>query len=81
MVPNLYMNEYQSDTVFRGKSELLLKEKVLEILQSLPDQFPLDVLVERLILLEKINTGLQQVEEGKIISQEEAKASLKKWQK
>ena len=41
----------------------------------------MDELFERLILLEKINTGLQEVEEGKIVSQEEAKEKMKKWQK
>ena len=60
---------------------MLVKEKVLETIQSLPDEFSLDELVDRLILLEKINTGLQEVEEGKIMSQEEAKERMKKWQK
>ena len=60
---------------------MLVKEKVLETIRSLPDEFSLDELVERLILLEKINTGLQEVEDGKIMSQEEAKERMKKWQK
>lgn len=62
-------------------NEMLVKEKVLETIRSLPDEFSLDELVERLILLEKINTGLQEVEEGKVVSQEEAKERMKKWQK
>lgn len=60
---------------------MLVKEKVLETIRSLPDEFSLDELVDRLILLEKINTGLQEVGEGKIVSQEEAKERMKKWQK
>ena len=60
---------------------MLVKEKVLETIRSLPDEFSLDELFERLILLEKINTGLQEVEEGKVVSQEEAKEKMKKWQK
>ena len=60
---------------------MLVKEKVLETIRSLPDEFSLDELVDRLILLEKINTGLQEVGEGKIVSQEEAKGRMKKWQK
>ena len=58
---------------------MLDKEKVLETIQSLPEEFSLDELVGRLILLEKINTGLQEVEEGKVVSQEEAKERMKKW--
>ncbi|MCB9040367.1 MAG: hypothetical protein H6557_27400 [Lewinellaceae bacterium] len=60
---------------------MLVKEKVLETIRSLPEEFSLDELFERLILLEKINTGLQEVEEGKVVSQEEAKEKMKKWQK
>ena len=58
---------------------MLDKEKVLETIQSLPEEFSLDELVGRLILLEKINTGLQEVEEGKVVNQEEAKERMKKW--
>lgn len=60
---------------------MLVKEKVLETIQSLPDEFSLDELVERLILLEKIDAGLKQVEEGKTLSQKEAREKMKKWQK
>ena len=62
-------------------NEMLVKEKVLETIRSLPEEFSLDELFERLILLEKINTGLQEVEEGKVVSQEEVKEKMKKWQK
>ncbi len=57
---------------------MLFKEKVLETIQSLPEEFSIDELVDRLILLEKINIGLAQAEAGKTISQKEAQ---KKWQK
>ena len=60
---------------------MLIKEKVLEALQSLPGEFSLDELVERLILLEKVEIALKQVEEGKTLSQEEAKEKMRKWQK
>lgn len=57
---------------------MLPKEKVLEIIQTLPDEFSLDELVGRLILLEKVTAGLQEVEEGKVVSQEEAREKMKK---
>lgn len=60
---------------------MLDKEKVLETIRTLPEEFSLDELVDRLILLEKINTGLQEVEEGKVMVQEEAKEKMKKKQK
>ncbi len=60
---------------------MLLKEQVLETVQALPSEFSLDELVERLILLEKIQIGLQQVKEGNTKTMEEAKAAMQKWLK
>lgn len=60
---------------------MLVKEKVLEAVRSLPDEFSIDDLVERLIVLYKIETGLQQVAEGKTLSTKEAKEKLQKWLK
>jgi len=58
---------------------MLLKEKVIEAIQSLPDEFSIDEVVERLIMLHKIETGLQQVSEGKTISTQEAREKLQQW--
>ena len=60
---------------------MLTKEKVLQSIQDLPNEFSLDDLVEKLILLEKIELGLQQVKEGKVVSNAKAKQKLKKWLK
>lgn len=60
---------------------MLEKEKVLEASQSLPDEFSIDDLVEKLIILHKIETGLQQVAEGKFLPTVEAKEKLRKWLK
>ncbi len=60
---------------------MLVKEKVLEAVRSLPDEFSIDDLVERLIVLYKIETGLQQVAEGKTLPTKEAKEKLQKWLK
>lgn len=78
---NLELSSTTLSLSLHKTNEMLVKEKVLETIRSLPDEFSLDELVERLILLEKINTGLQEVEEGKVVSQEEAKERMKKWQK
>ena len=58
---------------------MLIREKVIETIQSLPPEFSLDDLVERLIVLQKIETGLRQVEEGKTKTTAQAKEDLKKW--
>lgn len=58
---------------------MLSKEKVIEAIQSLPDEFSIDDVVERLIVLHKIETGLQQVSAGKTISTQEAREQLQQW--
>lgn len=60
---------------------MLLKEKVLKTIEDLPSKFSIDELMERLIILEKVETGLQQVTEGKTVSTEEARKRLDKWLK
>jgi len=52
---------------------MLTKEKIIQSISDLPDEFSLDELVEKLIILEKIEIGLQQVEEGKVIYHTEVK--------
>lgn len=60
---------------------MLSKEKVLEVIQSLPDEFNIDDVIERLITLHKIENGLQQVNEGQTISTAEAREKLQQWLK
>lgn len=52
------------------------KEEIVRFVQSLPDETSLDDVIERLILLRKVNTGLAQ--EGQGLSQAEAQAEFQK---
>lgn len=56
-----------------SKTELLLS------IQDLPENFSLDTLVEKLLIIEKVRKGQVQVLEGKTYSVDEAKEKLKKW--
>ena len=60
---------------------MLTKTEVIKSLQSLPRQFQAEEAIERIVLLEKIHTGLQQSVEGKVESKDQAKKRLKKWLK
>ncbi|MCB0522171.1 MAG: hypothetical protein H6577_14055 [Lewinellaceae bacterium] len=60
---------------------MLTKNKVLETIQQMPEEFSIDDLMERVIILEKVHTGLIQVKEGKTVSMEEARKRFQKWQK
>lgn len=55
------------------------KSAVIESISSLPDEFSIDEVIERLIIIEKIDKGRQQIKEGKVNSEEQAKAKLNKW--
>jgi hypothetical protein len=60
-------------------TEEMRKTTVLESLDKLPDEFSIDEIIERLIILEKIDKGRQEVKDGKTNTEEEAKAKLSKW--
>ncbi|MFT5512427.1 MAG: hypothetical protein ACI8SE_000825 [Bacteroidia bacterium] len=47
----------------------------------MPDEFTLDELVERLILLEKIQVGLSQSKVGDVISEEALDKKIEAWSK
>lgn len=57
------------------------KKQVIESIQAMPeDEFvDVDVLLERIMLLNKIETGEKNIAEGKTYSTEEAKEKLSKW--
>jgi hypothetical protein len=50
---------------------MLTKSLVTKQLEKLPEEFTLDDLVERLILIQKVELGLKDSDEDKVISEEE----------
>ena len=57
------------------------KTAVINTLNELPREFQLEDLVERLIVIEKIDAGLKEAKEGKTVSHEAAKKIISKWLK
>jgi predicted transcriptional regulator len=57
------------------------KVTILNTLKKLPNEFDLDEFLEQLIVIEKINEGLDDLDAGKIISHEKVKKMVAKWQK
>lgn len=60
---------------------MLTKEQVINSLKDMPNQFSIDELMDKLILLQKVETGLNQSKKGEVYSTKEAKEMLKKWSK
>ena len=60
---------------------MLVKEQVEETLQKMPDKFDVDEIVDKLILLDKIQQGISDSIEGRVYTEEEAAKRLGKWLK
>jgi hypothetical protein len=60
---------------------MLTKKKLIQTLKDLPDKFSMEDVIDRIVLLQKIEIGLEQSQQGKTKSTAEAKARLKKWLK
>lgn len=58
---------------------MISKKSVIQGLEQLPDKFSVDELLERLLLIEKIETGLQQSKNNETVTTEEARQKLDKW--
>lgn len=58
---------------------MLIKKKVQEQIALLPDKFSIDELVEKLILIEKIEKGISQSEKGEVLSEEDLEREIEKW--
>jgi len=52
------------------------RDTVLAVVNDMPQDFDLDVLMEKLIFIEKIKKGLEQVNSGKMISHADVKHQM-----
>ncbi len=59
---------------------MTLQEQLHKVADTLPPDSSLEYAIERLIFLNKIELGKKQVEEGKVISQQEIENRVKSWQ-
>jgi predicted transcriptional regulator len=55
------------------------REKLMDAIKDFPQEFELEDLIEKLIFVEKIEKGLAQVKEGKIVAHEKVKEIAGKW--
>ena len=61
------------------KRTMLTKTRLKEQIEKFPEEFSIDDLVERLILIEKVETGMNQSESGDIISESDLDNEVEKW--
>jgi hypothetical protein len=58
---------------------MLTREKLIETIRQLPEHFSVDEVIDRIFLLEKIETGLHQSVTGQVTPDEELDKKLPKW--
>lgn len=55
------------------------KEKVRRIIDSLPDESSLEDIQYHIYVRQKVERGLQDIEEGRVLTQEEVEERMKNW--
>lgn len=60
---------------------LLSKAQVLESLKDLPDRVSADALIEHILFIQSVTSGLQQAEAGQTTSHKEAMNQIRSWKK
>lgn len=58
---------------------MLTKEKLKEQLENFPEKFSIDELIERLLLVEKVELGLNQSEKAGVMSDSDLNKEVDKW--
>ena len=55
---------------------MLTKEKIRKTIETLPDEVTVDEVIDKIILLDKIEQGLKDIEEGNLFSTKEIEDKL-----
>lgn len=60
---------------------MLTKDKIIETIKAMPEeQFEdIDVLLERLVILEKVQQGEEDIKAGRVYSNEQMKEIIQSW--
>ena len=60
---------------------MITKEKLLLTLKDMPAEFSVEELMDKVLLLNRIETGLRQAKKGEVYTSEEAKRMIREWSK
>ena len=60
---------------------MLTKDKVRKTIDRLPENFTVDQIVEELVILNRIEEGLKDIEDGRVFTKDQVKTELKTWLK
>ncbi len=60
---------------------MITKKQLLSSMKELPESFSAEEIIDKIILLQKIEIGLEQSKADKIVSEINARKKMKKWLK
>lgn len=58
---------------------MLTKDKIKQTIDTLPDNFTIEDVIEELIVIDKIDQGMKDIEDGNLYSTDEIQSTLSKW--
>ena len=58
---------------------MITKTQIINSLDNLPENITIDQIIDRLIYIEKIQKGIEDSENGRVYTKNEAKKKLGKW--
>ena len=60
---------------------MITKEKLLQVINNMPEKINIDDIIEEFVLLSKIEHGLADVESGRLYSDKQVEEKMAKWLK
>ena len=55
------------------------KDKAIQVINEMPQDIDLEQLIDRLLFIDKVEKGLEQLDQGKTVSHEDVKARVREW--
>ena len=60
---------------------MITKEKLIQVINKMPEKVNIDDIIEEFVLLSKIEHGLADVESGRVYSYKQVAEKMEKWLK
>ena len=58
---------------------MISKEKLIQVINKMPEKFSIEDVIEELVLLSKIEQGLNDVESGRVYTDSIVAGKMEKW--
>ena len=58
---------------------MISRDQLIKQIEDFPEKFSIDELIERLIVIEKVETGLQQTDNRETISEDDLDIEIRRW--